>query len=132
MDSLVLHDCLALALAGKLSFPETVKRMNAIGVERYRADLVRMEKTHYGYAGEAYAEHFELQQAPEIPSSFSPELVRHALTRVQTGEIQYAEFLRRIMSAGVAEYGVWLEGRKAIYSGRNGDFYIEPFPNTKE
>jgi hypothetical protein len=43
MEQKVLHDCLHLALEGKMSFPETVKRMLETGVERYRADLVLLE-----------------------------------------------------------------------------------------
>jgi uncharacterized protein YbcV (DUF1398 family) len=39
-----------------------------------------------------------------------------------------AEFLRRIMGAGCAHYEVYIQGRKAVYFGRDGEFYIEPFP----
>jgi hypothetical protein len=33
------------------------------------------------------------------------------------------------MAAGTASYSVYLNGRKAIYFGRNGDFHVEPFPS---
>ncbi len=128
MDSNILHDCLHRALQGKLSFPETIGRMNATGVERYRADLVRMEKTHYGINGETHIERFALPDAPPIPEELSSRSVKEAIGAIQQGEIDYPEFLRRIMLAGVTDYGVWLRGRRAIYSGRAGDFYIEPFP----
>ena len=36
--------------------------------------------------------------------------------------------LRRVMAAGTTSYSVYLNGRKAIYFGRNGDFHVEPFP----
>ena len=38
------------------------------------------------------------------------------------------EFLRRIMQAGCASYRVFFGGRKAMYFGRDGAFYTEPFP----
>jgi len=40
------------------------------------------------------------------------------------------ELLRRILAAGVAEYGVWLGGRVAIYIGRAGESYVEKFPDA--
>lgn len=131
MNTEITSECLNLALQGKISFPETVKRLAATGVERYRADLVRMEKTHYGINGENHVEQFTIGNAPEIAGEFSAQNVKQALTGIQQGAIDYPEFLRRIMSAGVTEYSVWLRGAKAIYFGRTGDFYIEPFPTTK-
>ena len=32
------------------------------------------------------------------------------------------------MQAGCANYRVFIDGRKAMYFGRDGDFYTEPFP----
>jgi uncharacterized protein YbcV (DUF1398 family) len=51
-----------------------------------------------------------------------------AIRASQRGESTYREFLRRISAAGVVYYTVHMQGRKAIYFGRHGDFYIEPFP----
>jgi hypothetical protein len=47
---------------------------------------------------------------------------------------ELAEWLglsRADMEAGTASYGVFLNGRKAIYFGRNGDFHVEPFPGAR-
>jgi len=128
MDSNVLHDCLVGALQGRTSFPETVRRMHAVGVERYRADLVRLEKSHYSAAGETHLEKISLEGVPAIPPALSVPEVQCALTAIQQGAIQYPEFLRRIMRAGVTEYMVSIVGKRAIYTGRTGDFYVEPFP----
>lgn len=128
MDIQVLHDCLASALQGKMGFPETIQRMAATGVERYRADLVRMEKMHYSADGETHLEAIPLAGAPRIPTELSREGVKAALLAVQRGENLYDEFLSRIMAAGVTDYGVWLRGRLAIYFGGTGDFYVEHFP----
>jgi uncharacterized protein YbcV (DUF1398 family) len=56
---------------------------------------------------------------------------RSTLKSIQRGEIGYAEFLRRIMDAGCSHYEVFISGRKAMYFGRTGEFYIEPFPQAK-
>jgi uncharacterized protein YbcV (DUF1398 family) len=50
---------------------------------------------------------------------------------IQRGEIGYAEFLRRIMRSGCSRYEVFIAGRKAMYFGRDGDFYTEHFPAGK-
>ncbi|HEX4020417.1 MAG TPA: DUF1398 family protein [Acidobacteriaceae bacterium] len=128
MNNQVLHDCLHLALKGNLSFPETIQRMAAEDVERYRADLVRMEKTHYSNHDEAHLEPIPLAGAPAIAHNLDIPAVKEAISVIQQKQIDYAEFLRRIMAAGVADYSVWLRGRKAMYFGRTGDFHIENFP----
>jgi uncharacterized protein YbcV (DUF1398 family) len=99
------------------------------GVERYDADLTRLEKMHYGIAGETHAEIIPLSEAPVVPTEFSADGAQSAITSIQRREIQYPEFLRQIMAAGTASYSVYLNGRKAIYFGRNGDFHVEPFPS---
>jgi uncharacterized protein YbcV (DUF1398 family) len=131
MDQNLLHDCLHSALNGNMSFPETVVKMAATGVERYYADLVALEKLHYSTDGEMHRENIPLEQAPAIGRDFSESEVKSALVDVQQGRIGYAEFLRRIMRAGTTDYAVYIAGKKAIYHGRNGDFYVEKFPAAK-
>jgi uncharacterized protein YbcV (DUF1398 family) len=128
MEQKILHDCLRLALEGKMPFPETVKRMLETGVERYRADLILLEKSHFAADGEVHVEEIELSEPPVGGRSFSTDGVKSALSDIQQQKIGYAEFLRRIMSAGVTDYSVYLTGKKAIYNGRQGDFYVENFP----
>ena len=117
-----------LAMDGKLSFPETVKRMAETGVERYRADLVSLLKSHYAPDGETHCERIPLSDAPAIGAEFSHDGVKAAIVDIQHHRIEYPEFLRRIMSAGTAEYTVFIAGKQAIYTGRHGDFHIEHFP----
>jgi uncharacterized protein YbcV (DUF1398 family) len=129
MDNAVLHDCLTRALAGRITFPETVGKMLEIGVERYTADLTRLEKMHYGSDGATHPEAIPLTDAPAVPAEFSNEGVQAAIEAVRRREIEYPEFLRRVMAAGTAGYSVYLNGRKAVYFGRNGDLHVEPFPS---
>src|SRR5579875_304514 len=125
MDHAVLEECTRLAFENRMTFPETVKRLAAIGVERYHADLSRLEKTYYGISGEIAQEQLPLSNPSAIGGQFSESGVVDALRAIQANKIDYGEFLRRIMEAGTVSYDVFLEGRKAIYTGRKGEFYVE-------
>lgn len=128
LDADVIHESTVLSFEGNLPFPEVVKRLAGTGVERYYTDLVRLEKTFYGAAGATHGEGFPPFSAPPIADSFSLEKVREAISAIQKRTIDYPEFLRRIMAAGTASYSVYIAGRRAIYTGRNGDFHVELFP----
>jgi uncharacterized protein YbcV (DUF1398 family) len=69
-----------------------------------------------------------LTGAPSIAPAFDRESVEKTVKAIQRKEIGYAEFLRQIMRAGCARYSVFFDGRKAMYFGRNGESYTEPFP----
>ncbi len=129
MDYAVLRDCLMKAFAGRMTFPETVGKMIETGVERYDADLTRLEKMHYGMDGTSHLEAMPLHDAPAVPDGFSAESVQSAIEAIRNRLIDYPEFLRQVMAAGTVSYSVYLSGRKAIYFGRNGDFHVEPFPS---
>lgn len=131
VDDAVIHECTKLSMEGKISFPEVVKRLSEVGVERYHADLARLEKTSYIGADRTEQHELPLDAPPPIGESFSEEGVRQALLAVQQSQIDYPEFLRRIMTAGTAGYMVFLQGRKAIYFGRHGDFWVERFPGSR-
>jgi uncharacterized protein YbcV (DUF1398 family) len=114
-----------------MTFPETVQRLLADNVERYRADLVRLEKTYYAPDGQTHVVPLPLAGGPAIAGDFSIAGVKEALLAIQGKKIDYPEFLRRIMAAGTTSYSVYLLGRKAIYVGRAGDFHVEQFPGSK-
>lgn len=127
----ILEECTRLAFEGKIAFPEVVRKLAGAGIERYCADLVTFQKIYYTAAGESATVALPLHDAPAIAVLFSDEGVEAAVRASQKAEIDYPEFLRRIMRAGVVYYDIFLLGRKAIYTGRNGDFHIEPFPGGK-
>ena len=131
MDPRILRDCNVLAFRDQITFPESVKRMTEAGVERYCADLVRLEKYFYGAEGQTHVEALPLIDPPPIARAFSGSALKKALRAIQAGRIDYAEFLRRIMKAGVVYYDVFMGGRRAIYTGRDGDFHVEKFPRPK-
>jgi len=130
LDSPVLQECTQGSFDGTMTFPEVVQRLGAIGVERYDVDLARLAKTTYGGSGESAEEALPLKDAPRIADDFSEAGVRDALALSQRREIGYPEFLRRIMAAGAVSYSVFLKGRRAIYFGRKGDFWVERFPDN--
>lgn len=114
-----------------LSFPEAVVQFTDAGVVRYVVDLVRFERTLYGSDDETLQDDIALDPMLEVAHRFSEAGVKAALKSVQAGKIAYPEFLRQIMEAGVACYSVYINGRKVIYTGRDGDELVEPFPGGK-
>jgi uncharacterized protein YbcV (DUF1398 family) len=131
MDIQAFEESTKLSLEGKITFPEVVKRLAAAGVASYRVDLIRFEKTAYG-EGQDSSRHFcDFKEAPSIPSEFRVEEVKSAILDIQQQKIDYLPFIHRIMAAGTTHYEVFIGGRKAVYTGRNGDSHTEFFPGNK-
>jgi uncharacterized protein YbcV (DUF1398 family) len=117
--------------AQHLRFPEAVAQLTEAGVVRYVVDLIRFERTLYGSDDETLQDEIALDPMLEVAPRFSEAGVKAALKAVQAGKIAYPEFLQQIMTAGVACYSVYINGRKVIYTGRDGGELIEPFPGGK-
>jgi uncharacterized protein YbcV (DUF1398 family) len=126
----LLHRCVADAFAGQMTFPQTIQHMASIGVRWYSASLLFGKKMHYFESGETHEEKWPEWQPVANGGSFDANGVTSAIRAIQRGEIIYPEFLRRIATAGVADYTVHLRGRKAIYLGADGDFHVELFPGA--
>jgi uncharacterized protein YbcV (DUF1398 family) len=106
----------------RIAFPEVVKALLDVGVERYHADLVAGRKTYYLPGGD-----FEDTSAHKVAGAareFSAEGVERAVRAIQRQEIAYREFCRRIAEAGCVGYFVSLAGRRAVYYGRTGDKHV--------
>ncbi len=130
MDTRTIKECMKASFADT-PFPEVVRRLVGAGVHSYTADLVKLRKTYYGSGAEAHDETMPLKDGPAITPAFDSDRVASTVKAIQRGEIGYAEFLRRIMDAGCSHYEVFISGRKAMYFGRDGAFYTEPFPAAK-
>ncbi len=113
----------------RITFPEVVKALMDVGVERYHADLVCSNKTYYVPDGgfEVVACHPIRQPAP----SFSAKGVEDAVRAIQSLSIGYGEFCERIAAAGCVGYLVSFVGRRAVYYGRTGDSHVEWFPGAR-
>ena len=123
----MMHECARLSDQGKISFPEVVRKLSKAGVERYHTDLCVQEHVYYMPNGETHVEPMVLPPWP-IAKDFSEEWMKLAVQAIQSGEIQYPEFLRRIMLAGCIGYFVLLEGHKVQYFGRKGEIHTELIP----
>lgn len=126
----IMQDCTKASDAGSMTFPEVVTALMGAGVERYHADLRRAEKTYYMPDGESCVVPAE-PIAAATAQAFSAEGVAAAVRAVQAKAIDYREFCARIMAAGCVDYIVSLAGRRAVYFGRTGESYIEPFPQAQ-
>lgn len=130
MDIKTLDECITLALAGKITFPETVKRLAATGTERYIVDLIGKQKLNFGVNGETYISSLAFD-GPIIPQHFDTIEVQNAIKAIQQQQIDFRTFLYRIMEAGCCHYEAYILGKKVIYLGRYGELHIEPFPGAK-
>ena len=130
MNTKVIHDVMAESEAGKLVFPEVVRRLIEAGVESYFCDLARGEETFYMADGKTHLERMSLPM-PSIAEAFSLTGIVAAIRGAQTDTIRYPEFVKQSTAAGVIAYWAFLTGRKVIYFGRKGEQHIEAFPPTK-
>ena len=131
MTPALLDQCTAGAFDGSVPFPETIARAAADGVEWYSANLILGVKTYYAADLSHYQTPWPDWTASTIADPFCATSVEAAIRSSQRKEIRYAAFLKRIANAGVVFYTVHLKGRKAVYFGRHGDFFVEPFPDPK-
>ncbi|TAL80245.1 MAG: DUF1398 domain-containing protein [Beijerinckiaceae bacterium] len=123
----VMEDCVRGSDEGRLTFPEVVKRLKEAGVERYTADLCRAEKTFYMPDGASHVVASRQHHRPPA-EAFSPAAIDAALRAIQAQKIDYTTFCEQIAAAGCVSYLVSLAGRRAVYSGRTGETFVEPFP----
>jgi len=130
MNTGVMRDTITKSLDGTMAFPEIVGLLMAEGVERYHADLERLEKTFYMPDGSTHVERMAIEPLA-IGEDFDVTAVKATILDSQINGQKYPDFLRRVTAAGSTDYFVYLNGKKAIYFGRNGDFHIEEFPGTK-
>lgn len=130
MDSAVSHvvrECSRASDENSESFPAIVGRLIEAGIERYHADLVRSEKTFYLPNGES--ETVSNRAVAGVPAqAFSAEGIEAAIRAIQAGAISYKAFCERVVAAGCVGYHVSIAGRRAVYYGRTGDSFVEPFP----
>lgn len=128
MDKPAVKECSERSLAGSIAFPEVVERLAAAGIDRYRADLVRLETCYYSTAGLWTSSPLAVDWWEQVAEEFSADDVESAVRDIQAGNIQYQEFLRRIILAGCASYTVFIRGRHVVYEGCAGERIIEEFP----
>jgi uncharacterized protein YbcV (DUF1398 family) len=127
MQQSVIHEVLTETQAGKLIFPEVVRRLLEVGVESYFCDLATGVETLYLSDAKSYQEKMFLPLSP-VAEEFSSSDVITAIRGAHADTIRYPEFIKRAAAAGVIAYWAFLTGRKVIYFGRKGQFHVEDFP----
>jgi len=128
MNTDIIHKCDQGALAGRVSFAENLRNLRTVGVERYHADLVRMEKTYYSRNGDTHVEKLAFPNVPPMGDQFNVDGNVKAIRAIQQREIDYPEFLRRIILGGTTSYFVFVDGGCVAYYGRRGECHIERLP----
>ena len=130
MNTKVIHEVLAESQAGKLIFPEVVRRLLEVGVESYLCDLANGAERFYLTDGKTHIEKMLLPLMP-IAEEFSSSDLVAAIRGAQADTIRYPEFMKRSAAAGVIAYWAFLTGRKVIYFGRKGAMHVEEFPRAR-
>ena len=130
MRTSIIHDVLSESQAGKLIFPEVVRRLLAAGVESYFCDLAVGKEIFYLSDGTTHEETMTLARGA-IAQEFSSSGIIAAIRGAQTDNIRYPEFVRQATQAGVIAYWAFLTGKKVIYFGRKGEMHVEEFPGAK-
>ena len=131
----VLHECSERSVAGNITFPEVVGKLMEVGIESYHADLYRCEKTYYAANGDSHMESEsgldpKIFNAGAVARSLDPNCVKQCCARSSIRK-SLSAISPRIESAGVANYWVYLAGKRAVYVARNGDEYVEWFPGAR-
>jgi hypothetical protein len=94
----VIQAVMAETQAGKLVFPEVVRRLLEIGVESYFCDLAAGTETFYLRDGQIHAEKMTLPMAP-IAEEFSRSGLLTAIRGAQADAIRYPDFAKRSAAA---------------------------------
>jgi uncharacterized protein YbcV (DUF1398 family) len=125
----IMQECTDASDQERIGFPEVVAKLMQAGVERYHADLLRAEKIYYLPSGES--QRLPAAKVDATPAAiFAADGVAAAVRAIQQRKIKYREFCGRIAQAGCVGYIVSLAGRRAVYYGRTGESYVEPFPSA--
>lgn len=130
MDVAVIEECALASHEERISFGEVVGRLIAAGVERYHVDLVRGESIYFMPDGRSHRVTYAAIEAHPA-DAFSADGVLSAVRAIQAGRTKYLTFCRQIMAAGCVGYLVSMQGRRAVYYGRSGETYVEPFPASR-
>ncbi len=131
MDTQIIQETAAKTLAGTISFPEVVGNLLRAGVGFYHVDYLARRKSFYAAEGSAVVvTPIDYEGLPNVPPEFDAVAVKAAIVDSQRHGQHYRDFARRVMSAGVQGYFAFLEGKRVIYLGRQGDQHTEWFPGA--
>ena len=111
MNTHGMHEVLAETQAGKLIFPEVVRRLLEVDVESCFCNLATGEETFYTRDGQTHVEKMTLPLAP-VAEQFSLPGVIAAIRGAQTDTIRYPEFVKRAAAAVSSPTGPFSPARE--------------------
>lgn len=115
----------------KWTYPQLFDALKNVGVERYEVDVLKYEIKYVG--GKTSITHpAPADFTPLTLGSFDKTAFQTALTRAQTQQSTYPQFLAEIAAAGIVWYRVDMGPRAVSYYGvdkRNK--IVEPVPPTR-
>jgi len=130
MNTNLLNEMAEASMKGTIHFGQIVGKLMEAGVESYRVDFVRKEKTYYMPNGESHVVSIDFKKH-DLAQKFDGAGIQAAIKASQRGEIKFIEFIPRALDAGVRDYTVYIQGKKVIYFGRKGESHTELFPQAK-
>jgi uncharacterized protein YbcV (DUF1398 family) len=112
-----------------LPFPQTVARLQGLGVQRYHIDYVASTAT--AYIGNS-CEVAGIPSHSTLPalSTWDANKLIAAIRKAQAAEGNYIDFSTEAIEAGVTNYFAYLEGKRVVYMGAMGDIHTEWFPGS--
>jgi uncharacterized protein YbcV (DUF1398 family) len=131
MNTELMHNVLTESQAGKLTFPEVVRRLIEVDVESYFVDFATGRETLYTTTGETWVADMTIHR-DAVAEDFSEAGIVAAIRGAQADTVRYPEFVKRATGAGVIAYWAYLTGRKVVYFGRKGQMHSEEFPRAKQ
>jgi uncharacterized protein YbcV (DUF1398 family) len=130
MSKQLIHELAVATQQGKMTFPQVVKGLLAVGVESYLVDFAAKQKTHYLTDGTTETVPMILDPGP-IAAEFNGAGLVAAIRGAQADTVRYPEFVKRSTASGVIGYWAFLTGKRVIYFGRKGEQHIEEFPKPQ-
>ncbi len=128
IDASIMKSVLEACARGELVFQEMLSKLDALGVERYQADLVRSETSLFVANGSLAVAGALVRTSPaRTLSPVGVEVASRALFRRRIG---YDEFRERIATAGCVGYMVSIAGLRCAYFGRLGASCGEMLPRS--
>jgi uncharacterized protein YbcV (DUF1398 family) len=131
MNTELMRNVLTESQAGKLTFPEVVRRLIEVDVESYFVDFATGRETLYTTTGETWVADMTIHR-DAVAEDFSEAGIVAAIRGAQADTVRYPEFVKRATGAGVIAYWAYLTGRKVVYFGRKGQMHSEEFPRAKQ
>ena len=104
----VIHEVMTETQAGRMTFPDVVRRLLEAGVESYLVDFPARRETFYMSDGKTQTVALTLKSGA-VAEEFSSSELLAAIRGAQADMVRYPEFVKLSTAAGVAAYWAFLK-----------------------